>query len=83
MTESDCVNINTNLLRAATTRTTFKRRSFYTNTGEIFTGTPNASDLGKTSLIGTTLTNKALLALTNFEVLGDQLTVTDAQTPSL
>jgi hypothetical protein len=82
--ETDCVIINGNLIRAATARTTFKRCSFYTNTGEIVTGTPNASDLGKTSLIGTTLTNKALLVgLTNFEVLGDQLTVTDAQEPPL
>jgi hypothetical protein len=82
--ETDCVVINGTLTRAATVRTTFKRCSFYTNTGEIVTGTPNASDLGKTSLIGTTLTNKALLVgLTNFETLGDQLTVTDAQEPPL
>jgi hypothetical protein len=81
---TNCVNVNNNLVRASPTRTTFKRCSFYTNTGEIVTGTPNGSDLGKTSLIGTTLTNKALLVgLTNFEVLGDQLTVTDAQIPPL
>ncbi len=82
--DTDCVNINSNLERTAATRTTFKRCSFYTNTGEIVTGTPNVADLGKTSLIGTTLTNKALLGgLTNFEVIGDQLTVTDAQIPPL
>ena len=37
----------------------------------------------ETQLIGTTLTNKALLVLNNFETLGDQITVTDAQIPPL
>lgn len=80
--ETNCVFIQSTLNRPSTTRTTFKRCSFYTNTGEIFTGSPDVADLGKTSLIGTTLTNKTLLALTNFEVIGDQLTVTDAQIPT-
>ena len=74
-----------NLERIATARTTFKKCSFFTDTssGEIFTGNPAVGDLGKTQLIGTTLTNKALLVLNNFETLGDQLTVTDAQIPPL
>ena len=86
---NDVVFISSNLVRSATARTTFKRCSFYTRdaaTKQIFVEpTYNVSDLGKFQLIGTTVYNKAFTTgdPARFEVLGDQLTITDAQIPPL
>ena len=85
---NDVVYISSSLVRTSTTRTTFKRCSFYTRdvvNKNIFVeqGYPGA-DLGKFQLIGTTLYNKAFTTsnVARFEVLGDQIT-TDAQIPPL
>ena len=86
---NDVVFISNTLVRPATTRTTFKRCSFYTRdtaTKEIFVEQGySGSDLGKFQLIGTTVYNKAFTTIdaARFEVLGDQLTITDAQIPPL
>ena len=89
VSETNCVRFQGTLERDAETRTTFKRCSFYTRTGsttgEIFVEDGySSSDLGKTQLIGTTVYNKAFTTSTpaRFEVLGDQLTITDSQIPS-
>ena len=85
---NDVVFISSTLIRPTETRTTFKRCSFYTRDAinkEIFVEQGyNTSDLGKFQLIGTTVYNKAFTTsnATRFEVLGDQLTITDAQIPS-
>jgi hypothetical protein len=86
--QTNCVVFQNTLVRTATARTTFKRCSFYSKTasttGEIFMEQGyNVSDLGKTQVIGTTLYNKAFTTsdVARFEVLGDQITVTDAQIP--
>jgi len=86
---NDVVFISSTLIRTSTTRTTFKRCSFYTRdvvNKNIFVeqGYP-ITDLGKFQLIGTTLYNKAFTTsdAARFEVLGDQITITDAQIPPL
>jgi len=86
--QTNCVVLQSTLVRLVGTRTTFKRCSFYSKTasttGEMFIEQGyNVSDLGKTQIIGTTLYNKAFTTsdVARFEVFGDQLTVTDAQIP--
>ena len=85
---NDVVFIGSSLVRPLGTSTTFKRCSFYTKdaaTKEIFVEQGySGSDQGKFQLIGTTVYNKAFTTSdpTRFEVLGDQLTITDAQIPS-
>jgi hypothetical protein len=86
--QTNCVVFQNSLIRNTDTRTTFKRCSFYSKTaattGEIFIEQGyNVSDLGKTQVIGTTLYNKSFTTVdaARFEVLGDQITVTDAQIP--
>jgi hypothetical protein len=77
----DCVLFQSTLNRLSATRTTFQDCRFYlkdTVTYEVFTGNPNASDLGKTQLIDC-FTNKAFTVLTNFEELGTTTLVADAQ----
>jgi len=88
ISEIDCVLIQGSISRGATNRTTFNKCSFYLknpSTSEIFVEQGYGSDLGKTQLIGTTVFNKAFTTSTpaRFEVLGDQLTITDAQIPVL
>jgi len=88
ISEIDCVLIQGSISRGATNRTTFNKCSFYLKnplTSEIFVEQGYGSDLGKTQLIGTTVFNKAFTTSTpaRFEVLGDQLTITDAQIPVL
>ena len=88
ISEIDCVLIQSSISRGATNRTTFNKCSFYLKnplTSEIFVEQGYSSDSGKTQLIGTTVYNKAFTTSDSarFEVLGDQLTITDAQIPVL
>ena len=88
ISEIDCVLIQSSISRGATNRTTFNKCSFYLKnplTSEIFVEQGYSSDSGKTQLIGTTVFNKAFTTsdVARFEVIGDQLTVTDAQIPVL